>query len=112
MAVQSWVSSGKGFHAMRDHPQHGTPLCGGMWGILGGKVPNMQALIDTYYGKGLTKTSLFGIDQDFLTHTIWPIAQSDVCEHDEFFSKNPFPMPRDPKHFVGQVYNEKNEPQF
>lgn len=112
MAVQEWIVSGKGYHAMRDHPQHGTPLCGGMWGVRGGKLKNIRSMIDDYYAKGLTKTALFGIDQDFLTHSVWPIAHEDVVEHDEFFIHKPFPLPRDPKHFVGQVYDENDNPQY
>jgi hypothetical protein len=112
MAVQEWIASGKGFHAMRDHPQHGTPFCGGMWGVCVGKINDIKGLINDYYTKGLTKTALFGLDQDFLTHSILPIAKDDMVEHDEFFAKKPFPMPRDPKHFVGQVYDENDNPQF
>ena len=112
MAVQAWVSSGSGYHAMRDHPQHGTPLCGGMWGVRHGRLRNIRSLIDDYYAKGLTKTALFGIDQDFLTHSVWPTAKNDVMEHDEFFARKPFPLPRDPKHFVGQVYDENDNPQY
>jgi hypothetical protein len=111
MAVQEWISSGKGFHAMRDHPQHGTPLCGGMWGVRGGKLKEIRSMISNYYAMGLTKTALFGIDQDFLTHSVWSLAKEDVVQHDEFFAKVPFPLPRDPKHFVGQVYDENDNPQ-
>jgi hypothetical protein len=112
MAVQEWISSGKGFHAMRDHPQHGTPLCGGMWGVRGGKLKEIRSMISNYYAKGLTKTALFGIDQDFLTHSVWSLAKEDVVQHDEFFAKVPFPLPRDSKHFVGQVYDENDNPQY
>lgn len=112
MAVQEWISSGKGYHTMRDHPQHGTPICGGMWGVRGGKLKDIKSLIDDYYTKGLTKTALFGIDQDFLTHSVWPTAQTDVVEHDEFFARRQFPLPRDSKHFVGQVYDENDNPQY
>ena len=112
MAVWEWISSGKGFHAMRDHPQHGTPIMGGMWGAVCGKVNNMRGLIDSYYKQGLTRSSLFGVDQDFLTHSILPVAREDMVEHDEFFARKPFPIPRDPRHFVGQVYDENDNPQF
>lgn len=112
MAVQAWVSSGKGFHVMRDHPQHGTPICGGMWGVCGGKLKDIHSMISDYYAKGLDKTVLWGLDQDFLTHTVWPMAKDDVLEHDEFFAKKPFPLMRDPKHFVGQVYDENDKPQY
>ena len=111
MAVKEWINAGKGYHSMRDHPDHGTPLCGGMWGVRGGKLMNIRSQIDDYYALGLTETNKFGIDQDFLTHSVWPIARTDVVEHDEFFANKPFPQPRDPKHFVGQVYDENDNPQ-
>lgn len=112
MAVNEWISSDKGFHAMRDHPHHGTTLCGGMWGVRGGKLNTIRSLISTYYELGLTDSSIYGIDQDFLTHSVWPIAKDDVVQHDEFFAKQPFPTSRDPKHFVGQVYDENDNPQY
>ena len=31
-AVEEWLESDKGFHIMRDHPHHGYPVLGGMWG--------------------------------------------------------------------------------
>jgi hypothetical protein len=31
-AVQQWMMSDLPFHIMRDHPQHGTSILGGMWG--------------------------------------------------------------------------------
>lgn len=108
MAVDEWLRSEKGFHAMRDHPHHSTPLCGGMWGVKGGLLKDIKERIDAYYAAGLTSKSMFGIDQDFLTHSVWPMAKFNVIEHDEFFAKKPFPLPRDPKHFVGQVYDEKD----
>lgn len=111
MAVQEWVSSGKGFHSMRDHPQHGTCLMGGMWGVRSGKIHNMRGLISAYYAAGLTDKALFGIDQDFLAYSICPMTVGDMVEHDEFFARKPFPVPRDPKHFVGQVYDENDNPE-
>lgn len=112
MAVNDWIASGKGYHSMRDHMQHGTPLCGGMWGVKRNKLIDIKSMIDKYYEAGLTKNALFGIDQDFLTHSIWPMAKDDVVEHDDFFAKKPFPLPRDPRYFVGQVYDENDNPQF
>jgi len=32
-AVDEWIASDKKFHIMRDHPAHGFPILGGMWGI-------------------------------------------------------------------------------
>ena len=31
-AVQEWIDSGLAFHVMRDNPEHGTEILGGMWG--------------------------------------------------------------------------------
>jgi hypothetical protein len=31
-AVEDWLNSSLPFHAMRDHPAHGTAILGGMWG--------------------------------------------------------------------------------
>ena len=32
-AVNEWLESNKSFHFMRDHPQHGTTVLGGGWGV-------------------------------------------------------------------------------
>ena len=31
-AVEEWVKSEKALHVMRDHPAHGVPMLGGLWG--------------------------------------------------------------------------------
>ena len=31
-AVQEWIDTGLAFHVMRDNPEHGTEILGGMWG--------------------------------------------------------------------------------
>ena len=31
-AVEEWLTTGLAFHVMRDNPQHGTEILGGMWG--------------------------------------------------------------------------------
>ena len=31
-ALQEWLDSKYGVHAMRDHPWHGVPVMGGGWG--------------------------------------------------------------------------------
>ena len=31
-AVGEWLQSSAAIHVMRDHPQHGAPLLGGLWG--------------------------------------------------------------------------------
>jgi len=110
MAVQDWIASGKSFHVMRDHPHHGARMCGGMWGVRNGKLLKVREMIDEYYSTELIKTVVFGLDQDFLLHRVWGMAKNDMIEHDDFFAKKPYPMQRDPRHFVGQVYDESDNP--
>lgn len=113
MAVQEWISSGKGFHIMRDHTGHGVPVCAGMWGAKTTTEFDMLDMINRYYSEGIDTTKVYGgIDQDFLVKFLWDRIKGDMVEHDEFFAKKPFPLPRDPKHFVGQVYDKNDRPQF
>ena len=60
---------------------------------------NMTSLIKNY-----NKGDFWQVDQNFLTEVIYPIIKEDSCVHDEFFEHRPFPIHRDPKHFVGQAY--------
>ena len=115
MAVCEWIGTGKVVHVMRDHPLHGVPICAGMWGVSAPKFRDIREKINDYYREGVSTISTYGdIDQDFLKRKIWDIFrnQGDILEHDEFFAKQPFPTPRDPKHFVGQVYDENDNPQY
>lgn len=105
ISVLEWISSEKSFHIMRDHPHHGTPILGGMWGVKTEKLRNIRTLIDKYYETDKWKNPICGVDQDFLKDYVWDMAKNDCYENDEFFAKKPFTLPRDPKHFVGQVYD-------
>lgn len=69
VAVDAWIGSGKDFHLMRDHVRYHESfiVLGGMWGAVGGFVPNMSHLLESY-----TKRQLYGHDQDFLRDIIWP----------------------------------------
>jgi hypothetical protein len=112
MSVLEWISSGKSFHVMRDHPHHGTVILGGMWGVKAEKLRNIKTLIDNYYQTDKWKNPVCGVDQDFLRDFIWETAKDDCYENDEFFAKKPFTLPRDPKHFIGQVYDENDKEVF
>lgn len=112
ISVTEWISSGKSFHVMRDHPHHSTPIMGGMWGARGEKLRNIKELIGQYYGSGKWKNPTYGVDQDFLRDFVWPIAKNDCHENDEFFAKKPFTIPRDARNFIGQVYDENESPMY
>ena len=99
-AVDAWVSSGLGFHIMRDHPLHATEILGGMWGAKGGAVPNMRRMISDY-----VKGNFWQVDQNFLKEKIYPMVEKDSMVHDPFFQKINFPTRRTPGRFVGQAFN-------
>jgi protein O-GlcNAc transferase len=104
-AVEEWLASGKSFHIMRDHPFHKTEILGGMWGVRGDILKDMDYLIEKYH-----KGDFWQVDQNFLREHIYPMVKEDCYVHDEFFEINPFPHPRIGKNFVGQAFNAENEP--
>lgn len=108
-AVDEWIKSGKSFHIMRDHPWHSTQILGGMWGVRGDKLKEMKNMIGEY-----TKGNFWQVDQNFLKEKIYPIIKEDCIVHDEFFNydenKNKFPMKRDGQQFVGEAFDENDNP--
>lgn len=103
MAVDEWIISKKSLHVMRDHPAHAIPfgtdsfgILAGMWGIKGKVLPFKEMILKFLIGK----TNYYGIDQTFLK-TIYLVFKNDKITHDEFFEKNPFPIPREYGAFVG-----------
>ena len=103
-AVDAWLASDKGFHIMRDHPHHGYPVLGGMWGVKGGVIPNMKELIDAY-----SQQDAYGTDYQFFADTIMPLLDPEtIMTHDEFFRGTPFPTPRKGLEFVGEVFDEND----
>jgi hypothetical protein len=103
-AVNEWLNSDKGFHIMRDHPYHKTEILGGMWGSKKGVTPNIKQQIESYI-----KGDFWQVDQNFLRDIIYPIVKNNSLVHDEFFDKKPFPSKNEPKRFVGQAFNDKDE---
>jgi hypothetical protein len=105
LAVKEWENSDRGFHIMRDHPQHGAIILGGMWGMKKGLVPNMAELIENYH-----KGDFHQIDQIFLREVLYPLVQDNILVHDPVFDKKPFPSQRVGYQFVGQVFDEHDQP--
>ena len=99
-AVNEWLDSGKAFHIMRDHPAHETEILGGMWGVRGDILANMEDMI---------KDSGLEVDQNFLRNDVYPLIKNDCCVHDEYFERKPFPTKRKPGLFVGQAFDEYNK---
>lgn len=102
-AVDEWLSSDKTFHIMRDHPFHGYPILGGMWGIKNNSRYNMKKLLDSF-----SKSDKYGTDYEFFAQVLYPIIGTDKLVHDPFFDKKPFPSMRIDKEFVGEIFDKNN----
>jgi len=100
-AVDAWMASDRQFHIMRDHPQHRTPILGGMWGVKAPLLREMTSLINGY-----TQGNYWQVDQQFLARVVHPKVAAVAMVHDEFFDEKPFPTPREGLEFVGQVFDE------
>lgn len=115
-AVQEWIKSSIPFHCMVDHPwQSGVPILGGMWGAVKGCIPNMTDLIHQWIGQN--KIMHKGPDQFFLRDVIWPMVKDKCIVHDEISlpqyrnpKAKPFPSPRESYRFVGECFDENNNP--
>tara|TARA_R100001509_G_C4836569_1_gene205084 strand:- start:377 stop:1048 length:672 start_codon:yes stop_codon:yes gene_type:complete len=99
-AVDQWMLSNKTFHIMRDHPAHGFPILGGMWGIKNTAGINMRSLVDNF-----KQQDLYGTDYKFLSENVMPKIKNNSLIHDEFFDGQPFPTKREGLQFVGQVFD-------
>lgn len=110
-AVDEWLYSDKAFHIMRDHPWHAIEILGGMWGIKKTANIKFKPLIDSYRNKD---TDQKGIDQNFLREIIYPMVKNVCMVHDEFFNyesfHKPFPIKRIGQQFVGEIFNENDNP--
>jgi protein O-GlcNAc transferase len=109
-AIKEWLSSNKDFHIMRDHPYHGVPVLGGMWGCRNGLMREigLSKLIEQW-GKYERK----GIDQEFLAELVYPLVKDKSLEHCDFnlnFGGRliPFPTKRENFEFVGDVFDEND----
>jgi len=108
-AVEAWISSGLGFHIMRDHKNHEYPIQGGMWGGKTKIIPSINNLIQQW-----NKYDSYMCDQHFLAKMVYPIIRDNATVHDEYYEKKPFPPHRTIDNggwFVGQVYDENGIPQ-
>jgi predicted metalloprotease with PDZ domain len=108
-AVEEWLASGKSIHIMRDHPEHRVIIMAGMWGCLGGAIPDMEALIDRW---GLWERK--GVDQVFLREVIYPRFRNDLIVHSDLYSYagefcRPFPIERAKGEFVGAVIDHDRD---
>jgi len=89
-AVDAWITSGRGFHLMRDHPWHSDLILAGLWGGCSGMLPPIEPLILDLYGDQGDRWD----DQAFLGEVIWPMIKPNCLIHDSqfgLFGGVPFP---------------------
>ena len=92
-------------HIMRDFYTHTDLILAGMWGGVGGLLPNVDTLFNNRRG---WRTEGNHIDQDLLSETVWPAIRGRALIHDSVFTgclgSVPFPPYADlpPGHHIGQ----------
>lgn len=109
-AIQDWVKSGKLFHCIRDHPIHAEhPLTAE---VVGGIPSALRKLT----GKAW-KSMMYGMtsDERFLNTLIWPLVNGSCLCHDSvscktYPSSKPYPVLRNDNEYVGQPYDENDQP--
>jgi hypothetical protein len=115
LAVKEWIASDKDFHIMRDHPQHLTPIMGGMWGCKTKVFRNLNFDMEKISKEYLShkKTMIVGKDQDFLAEVVYPLIRNNSIQHSEFGISygdpiRNFPTSRNDYEFVGDSFDEHN----
>ena len=110
-SVEEWLNSDKDFHIIRDHPLHDYEILAGMWGCKNGVLlGKMHSLISRWFlYKSVKKGNFKFADQHFLSEFIFPlINDNNVCVHDPFFAKKPFPEncpKRTHENYIGKVFS-------
>ena len=104
-AVDAWLASDRDFHVMRDHPLHGTSILGGLWGVRGRLLRDIDMLIAPY-----PRRDAYDVDQRFLEDVVAPRVRDRWLEHDGYFARKPFPTRRAGREFVGQPFDEHDQP--
>jgi len=114
LAVKEWMESGVSFHIMRDNRNHTLFIQGGMWGGIGGSIPNLRTAIDDFI-KGVTTgyRDYYNLDQMFLNMRVWPKIKDMHMAHSIIKitgDEKPFSIELGDGMFIGQVIDENNVP--
>jgi len=103
--VNEWLESGKKFSIIRDHERHyDWPILAGMWGMRGCLDDSMMDVMNRYSDK-----HFYTADQIFLKEEVWPMAEQNCMIHG-FQEIEWMKESRDIDNFVGQGYNENDNP--
>lgn len=105
-AVEEWLASGKILHVMKDHPLHNVfPILAGMFGLKRYPAGTIADRLDRFDLK-----ESYHYDQIFLANFVWPALKDQALLHDGFYGQTPFPLPRQGLSYVGESFDEKNQP--
>ena len=80
LAVDEWLNSKTLFHIMRDHPDHGYVILGGMFGTR--KIPHLQSWIEVMNTFNQDGDRMY--DQNFLKDYIYPVIRDNSIIHTSF----------------------------
>ncbi|MEX0371374.1 MAG: hypothetical protein AB3N09_12140 [Tateyamaria sp.] len=86
MAVEDWLTSGKPYHVMRDHPLHSELILAGMWGAHRGNLSGMGRRILNHVDQNRAVLNSRMADQRFLGKVLWSEIRRDALVHDAWFS--------------------------
>lgn len=115
LAVTDWIASRKAAHIMRDNKCHNSLIQGGMWGGVGGLLPDLKESIDRFLERRHETgyQSFYNIDQMYLNECVWPIVEQRHLAHSivkMLGNEKEFPILLDDGIFVGQVFDEYSQP--
>jgi len=105
--VNEWIKSDKKFSIIRDHERHyDWPMLAGMWGRKGKLDDHIFSIMKDY-----SKHHFYTSDQIFLRDILWKVVKKNCMIHG-FLEVDWMIETRDKTHFIGQGYNENDEPLY
>ena len=104
-AVDEWLKSDKSVHIMRDHPYHGNSMLGGMIGFK----KSIFEIVNKSLRQFLFKNE-YGTDYEFFNNVLYPCIKKDSMQHDEYLYMRSFPTKRIDNEFVGESFDEHDQP--
>jgi hypothetical protein len=110
--IIAWERSGLPYHLIRDHPAHVFPIMAGMWGCANGSNLGFTERIRRLVSNGIERETpnVYGLDQKYLAREIYPKIKHKCFIHDEFYSISNNVPPRKGLAYVGQRYDEEENP--
>lgn len=101
--VDAWLASDRDFHIIRDHPQHGARIMGGLWGARNGIISDIDQLISQWSDFDSKRAN-----QTFLKKEVYPRVRRNALVHSEHIAYEgeyvkSFPVSRSKGEFLGAV---------